>query len=317
MRRFVILLLFFFPVVTFAQNPQTVNHYNQLGKEAILRNDSLQAIHNFDKALALDSTNQIARVGYALTHHNARAYDILTDLLSIAPEDTSLHIVRANCSLGILKQSKQVGNFNEAGRWFGRTITDYQWLIAHNTHLNLAQAHLDEAEAIWNGSYASAGKINDAPINNVVSNNQPVTPVTIVALPQLIIGNGVDHAGLNKFMTGRMQYSNTGNPVYTKLANGDVKLKYQFKGPKPESEGLTVISITYTLSATRAGSIKKLSISGNRAAIEQLFVSYWPASVTLQDIKQRRAVSYQFLTDKITYTGYNPAMAGITVTKKL
>lgn len=288
-----------------------------MGKEAILRNDSAQAVSNFDKAMALDSTNQIAHVGYALTHHNARAYDILTDLLSIAPEDTSLYIVRAYCSLSILKQSKQAGNFNEAGRWFGLAVADYQWLIAHNTHLKLAQGHLDEAEAIWKGSYAPARKIIGAPVNSVVSNNQPVLPVTTVALPQLIIGNVIDHAGLNKFMTGRMQYSAVGNPVQTKLANGEVKVKYQFKGPKPESESLTVTAITYTLSAAPAGAIKKVSISGNRSAIELLFVSYWPASATLQDVKQHRKVSYQFLSDKIVYTSYNPAMAVITITKKL
>ncbi|MGZ3755900.1 MAG: tetratricopeptide repeat protein [Mucilaginibacter sp.] len=307
-------------MITLAQSTQTVNCYNQLGKEAILRNDSVAAIANFDKAMALDSTNKIAHVGYALTHHNARAYDILTDLLNIAPEDTSLYIVRAYCSLNIEKKCKQAGNFNEAGRWFGRAVIDYQWLIAHNTHLNLAQAHLDEAEAIWNGSYAPARKITEAPVNsvnNVVSNSQPMMPVTGVTLPQLIIGNGIDHTGLNKFMAERLQYSAIGKPVYTKLSNGDVKVKYQFRGPKPESESLTVISITYTLSVNNAGAIKKVSISGNRTAIEQLFVSYWPASTTLNDIKQRRTVSYQFLTDKITYTGYNPAMASISVTKKL
>ena len=316
MKRFAFLLLFFFPLATFAQSPQTVNYYNQLGKEAILRNDSARAISNFDKALALDSTNKIAHVGYALTHHNAKAYDILSDLLNIAPEDTSLYIVRAYCSLNIEKQCKQAGNFNEAGRWFGRAVIDYQWLIAHNTHTTLAQAHLDEAEAIWNGSYAPAKKVIDVPVNNVASNRQPVMPATTVALPQLIIGNGIDQAGLNKFMTGRMQYSAMAKPVYTKVSNGDVKVKYDFKGPKPESDRSTEITITYTLSATSAGAIKKVSISGNRTAIEQLFVSFWPASTTLEDIKQRRTVSYQFLTDKITYTGYNPAMASISVMKK-
>jgi tetratricopeptide (TPR) repeat protein len=314
MIRLVILSLILFPLVTLAQSPQAASHYNQLGKAAVLRNDSAQAGANFEQALAIDSNSQTARVGYALSHRNAKAYDILTDMLSIAPEDTSTHIVRAYCALAIERQSKKAGNYNETDRWLGRALEDYRWLLDHNTNPMLTQAHIDEAEAIWNGTYTTTAPLSkNVPADSEAPNNQAVV-MPIAAQP--IIGNVIEHTGLNRFMTERMTYNAIGSPVYTKLKNGDVKVKYQFEGIKPGSEDVTVTSLTYTLPAGASGRIKKLSISGNRAAVEQLFVTYWPTSATPQTIKQRRVVSYQLLNDNITYASYNPAMANITIVKK-
>ena len=312
MRRLVTFFIFLLPYIGLAQSGTRVAMFNKLGRDAGLRNDSLIAAANFEKALALDSLNQVARNGYALTHRNAKAYDLLTEMIDREPDDTSLHIVRAYCALTLEKTHKKAGDFTQANIWFGHTIADYQWLIENGSNVNLTQAHMDEAEAIWNGSYSpvKAAVANQSPVKQ---QNKPGKTSPAVQHSRSLIGRSVPDAGLNQFLMDKLGYTPNATPYTVNLGAGESLSRYKFAMAQTTGGAKATVTVSYYLHSN--GLIEKIDISGDGQALEPFFINYWPAATAQQTIKQQRVINYNTANEKITYSTRNSGQANISIKK--
>jgi len=303
-------IVFVLPSIGLAQSSTSVALYNKLGREAGLRNDSTVAALNFEKALALDSLNQVARSGYALTHRNAKAYDLLTEMITHEPEDTSLHVIRAYCTLTLEKSSKKTGDFTQANIWFGHTIADYQWLIENGSNINLSKAHMDEAEAIWNGSYAPDKNI--VAVSHLPVKMQTKLPVMATKNERStpLIGKSIHSAGLNEFLINQLGYRPVATPYTITLGDDENLARYKFAVTTSSNASNATLSVSYYLH--NDGTIEKLDISGEESALMQLFKTYWPDA---QSNRPQRVISYQTANEKITYTSRGSGLANISIKK--
>jgi hypothetical protein len=314
MKKAVILLLFVLPYIAFAQKAQKLAELNKLGKAAILKNDSVKSIQYFEEAFKLDSNNKISRLGYALTHKDTTAYKIFNQLLVLAPEDTSLHILRAYCSLTIEKQYRKALNRNLISLWFGRTVNDYQWLQIHNVDPDITHYNMDIAQATWAGNTMwgannpaavsqAALKAKEAEANDI-SKNEYLT---------LFIGRMFKQTGLDTYLQTCLNYSPVDKKVYQRTKDGDVELTYSFAKNITGKKKKTPLSFIYTLTGKKDGTIKRVSISGNRFDLAELFASYWPVQLSVQQTKDKRVARTRLLSDKIVYTAWNPDYAVIII----
>jgi hypothetical protein len=310
--KLIILLLIALPFTVFAQTPHRLADLNSSGKEAIFKNDTTKAVFCFDRALELDSLNKIARVGYALTHRNTRSYQILTELLTLSPDDANLHILRAHCAISLEREFNHNGNHNEVNLWFGRTVSDYQWLNARNVDLTITRSNLDEAQAIWGNNLNWA---SNAPANpdNKINNKVKVAEVKELMPLTSLIGKSIHNATLDGYIQTRLNYGIYGRKSYINLSGGDILMKYSFTRSNLGKEKPKLINITYTINGKKDSIIKKVRISGNRAELAELFLVCWPSPLTLPLIKEKRVAKTQLLSDKIVYTSYNPSLAVITI----
>jgi hypothetical protein len=130
---------------------------------------------------------------------------------------------------------------------------------------------------------------------------------------QLFIGKDMSTTDdIQMYLQRDFECHSYGKDSYITLKNGDVVYKSSFIRSIPGEQVQTPIHFTYTVDKKNA--IKKVVISGAYADMAELFLFYWPTTVTAGEIKQKKVAVERLLTDRITYQATGD-QALITITK--